>query len=117
MLEQLAGRRLLDHTARVHDDDLVGAVGHDPEVVGHEHHRHRTFALLVGQQVEYLRLHGHVEARGRLVGEQQLRAAGERDGDHHALAHPARQLVRVDAQAPDVGSGMPTESSSATAVS
>jgi hypothetical protein len=30
-----------------------------------------------------------------LVGDQQLRAAGQRDGDHHALAHATRELVRV----------------------
>ena len=46
-------------------------------------------------QVEDLRLHRDVEGRGRLVGEQQRRAAGQGDGDHHALAHAARQLVRV----------------------
>ena len=46
-------------------------------------------------QVEDLRLHGDVEGGGRLVGEQQRRAAGQGDGDHHALAHAAGQLVRV----------------------
>ena len=47
------------------------------------------------EQVEDLRLDGHVERRRRLVGDQQLRVAGERDRDHHALAHPAREAVRV----------------------
>jgi hypothetical protein len=42
-----------------------------------------------------LRLDGHVERGGRLVGDQQRRVAGQRHGDHHALAHAARQLVRV----------------------
>ena len=51
-------------------------------------------------RVEDLRLHGDVERGGRLVGEQQLRAAGEGDGDHHPLAHAARQLVRVLAHPP-----------------
>ena len=32
-------------------------------------------------------------ARWRLVGDEQLRIAGERDGDADALAHAARQLV------------------------
>ena len=43
---------------------------------------------------------GRVEARGRLVGEQDARPAGEREGDHHPLAHPAGELVRVGAEAP-----------------
>ena len=51
------------------------------------------------EQVEDLRLHRDVERGGRLVGEQQLRAARERDRDHHALAHAAGELVRVLAQA------------------
>ena len=50
------------------------------------------------QQVEDLRLDGHVERRGRLVGDQQLRVAGDRHGDHHPLAHAARHLVREGAE-------------------
>jgi hypothetical protein len=42
----------------------------------------------------------HVERRGRLVGEQQLRLAGQRDRDHRALAHAAGDLVRIARQAP-----------------
>ena len=56
-------------------------------------------ASLVGdqltQQVEDLRLDRDVERRRRLVGDQQLRLARERHRDHRALAHPARELVRV----------------------
>src|SRR5207249_11723140 len=44
---------------------------------------------------EDLRLDGHVERGGRLVGDQKLRAAGERDRDHGALAHTAGELVRI----------------------
>ena len=46
-------------------------------------------------QVEDLRLDGDVERRGRLVGDQQPRLAGQRHRDHRALAHAARQLVRI----------------------
>ena len=47
------------------------------------------------QQVEDLRLDGDVERRGRLVGDQQRGLAGQRHGDHDALAHAARQAVRI----------------------
>ena len=57
-------------------------------------------AALFAQQVEDLRLHGHVQRRGRLVGDQHGRIAGQRDGDHHALAHAARHLVRIIIHAP-----------------
>ena len=84
----------------VHHRDVVGPPGHDAEVVGDEDHRHVPLALLRLEQVEDLRLHGHVERGGRLVGEQQLRAARQGDRDHDPLAHAAGQLVRVLAQAP-----------------
>ena len=46
-------------------------------------------------QLEDLRLDGHVERGRRLVGDQQLRVVGQRHRDHRALAHAARELVRV----------------------
>ena len=46
------------------------------------------------EQPQDLRLHGDVERGGRLVGDQQLRLAHQRHGDHHALAQPAGELVR-----------------------
>ena len=52
-------------------------------------------SLQVAQQLEDLRLDRHVERGRRLVGDQQLRVARERHRDHHALAHAARELVRV----------------------
>ena len=47
------------------------------------------------QQVQDLRLHGDVEAGGRLVRHEQPGGAGQGDGDDHPLAHAARQLVGV----------------------
>src|SRR5438093_13455998 len=46
-------------------------------------------------QLEDLRLDRDVERRGGLVGEDQRRIARERHGDHHSLAHPSRELMRV----------------------
>ena len=45
-------------------------------------------------EVEDLGLDRDVQRRGRLVGDEELRVAGEGHGDHHALAHPAAELVR-----------------------
>ena len=56
-------------------------------------------ALQLVHQVEHLRLHGDVERGGRLVGEEQVGVAGERDGDHDALAHAAGEFVRILAEA------------------
>ena len=98
--EQRGRGGLLDDLAGVHHGDVVGAPGHDAEVVGDEHHRHVAVSLLVLEEVEDLRLHRDVERGGGLVGEEHRRAAGERDRDRDALAHAARQLVRVLVEPP-----------------
>ncbi len=55
--------------------------------------------LELANERDDLRLDGHVERGRRLVGDEKLRLVGERHGDHHALAHAARQLVRIGAHA------------------
>jgi hypothetical protein len=67
----------------------------DAEVVGDEQDAHAQLGLQPAHQLEDLRLDRHVERGGRLVGDQQVGLAGQRHRDHHALAHAARQLVRV----------------------
>ena len=56
-------------------------------------------ALQLGEELEDLRLHRHVERGRRLVGDQHVRVAGERHGDHHPLALAAGELVRVGVDA------------------
>ena len=97
--EQRVGRVLLDLLAGVLDDDAIGRLGDDAHVVGDQHQRHAVALLERQQQVEDLRLDRHVERRRRLVGDEQLRPAGERHRDHHPLAHAARKLVREGAHA------------------
>ena len=67
-----------------------------------------SLALQVLEQLEDLRLHGDVERRRRLVGDQEIGIVGERHGDHHALALAARQLVRISRASRVSGSRMPT---------
>ena len=63
--------------------------------MGDEDDAHPELLAAAGEQIEDLGLDGHVERGGRLVGDEQLGLAGERHGDHHPLAHAARELVRV----------------------
>ena len=60
----------------------------------------RCLSLQLVDQLEDLALDGHVQRRGRLVGDQQLGLAGQRHRDHHALLLAARHLVRVGMQPP-----------------
>jgi hypothetical protein len=55
----------------------------------------RRPALQLGDQLEDLLLHGDVERAGRLVGDQKLRLAGDRHGDHHPLLLAAGELVGI----------------------
>ena len=52
------------------------------------------------QQVEDLCLDRRIERRGGFVGDQDLRIAGQRHGDHGALLHAAGELVRKLTHAP-----------------
>ena len=86
--------------------------------MGDQDHRHAVLGLEILDQVEDLRLHGDVERRRRLVGDQHVGAVGERHGDHHALALAARHLVRIllAAAPPARGSALPRAASSARAI-
>src|SRR5258706_10764586 len=93
--EELGGRRLLADLAIAHHHDVVGDLAHQREVVRDEQHRHLVPFLQPGDQVHDLALHRDVERGGRLIGDQQLRLAGDRHRDHHPLLLPARELVRI----------------------
>ncbi len=93
--EQQVRRRPLHDAAGIHHDDVVRDLGHHRQVVADELDRHADAHLQFQHEIEDLRLDGHVERGGGLVGNQQLRLAGEGHRDHRALAHPARELVRI----------------------
>ena len=85
----------LDDPAGVHHGDAVAGLGDHAHVVGDQHDRRAVLLAQALEQRNDLRLDRDVERRRRLVGDDQLRLAGEREGDHDALAHAARELVRV----------------------
>ncbi len=86
---------LLHHAAAVHHHHLVRDFRHHAEIMGDEQDGHADIALQPAHQIENLRLDRHVQRRGRLVGDQQGRAAAQRHRHHDALAHAAGQLVRI----------------------
>jgi hypothetical protein len=98
--EELVHGPLLGHLAGVHDDDVVRDLGNDPEVVGDHDDRGLELLLQGPHQPEDLCLRRHVERRGRLVRDQQVGLVDQRHRDHHALAHAARELVRVVVDSP-----------------
>ena len=96
--EHIVGRADLDDAPARHHGDAVGPLGGDAEVVGDEEHGRAGRRGQLRDVVEDLALHGDVQRAGRLVGDHEPRPGGDGDGDQHALAHAARQLVRVEAR-------------------
>ena len=97
-LEQAHGRALLDHPPGLHDGDPVTPPCRQAEIVSDQDHGHAALGLDAGQELHHGLLRRDVEAGRRLVGDQQGRLAGDRHGDHDALAHAARQFVRIGRQ-------------------
>jgi hypothetical protein len=95
--QDLRRRRGLDDPSRVGDHDPVADARRDTEVVRHEQQRRPALPGRRREQVEHPRLHGDIERGRRLVGDDEPRIARERHRDHHTLAQPAGQLVRVAA--------------------
>ena len=63
--------------------------------MGDQDGRHAPAFGQFDDQVHHRLLRGDVEAGGRLVRDQELRIAGQRQRDHHALAHAAGQFERI----------------------
>ena len=93
--EHLLGGPGLDDPAEVHHRRPVGDVPRQAEVVGHHEHAEPELGAQLEQQREDLAPDGGVEARDRLVGDDQLGPQRQGTGDQHPLALPAGQLVRV----------------------
>ena len=52
-------------------------------------------AAQITQQIDDLRLHGHIKRADRFVPDDQPRARGKRPGDPDPLALPAGKFMRV----------------------
>ena len=75
-LEDLFDRTDLNDLSAPHDRNIVGDDADDPEIVADEDASQAKLAVGYLQKGEDLRLHGDVERRCRLVGQNQGRAAG-----------------------------------------
>ena len=63
--------------------------------MGDQEDGHAKLVAQLEQQFQNLRLDGDVEGRGRLVRNQEARAADQGHRDHHPLAKAARELVGI----------------------
>ncbi|VTR69900.1 putative peptide transport system ATP-binding protein [Desulfosarcina cetonica] len=88
-----------DDFAGIHDGHLFRHLGDHPQVVGDQDQAGSLgFAQLL-QKIHDFGLDGDVQGRGGFVGDDDRRIGEQGDGDDDALAHAARELVRILGQA------------------
>ncbi|MNT65922.1 hypothetical protein D3C72_2039460 [compost metagenome] len=95
--EDLGADALFHDSPVLHDGDVVADLRRDPQIMRDEDNGQAQLLAQPRQQRQHLRLHGHVQRRHRLVGDQYLRLHGQRPRQAHALALPARKFVRIAA--------------------
>ena len=97
MAENVGNGSSLHDFALINDDDFIGHVGDDAEVMGDQQHGHVELGLQLAKQLQNLGLYGDIESRGRFIGDDQRRPADQCHGDDGALAEAPRQLERIHA--------------------
>ena len=94
-LNHLAHRAYLHEPTSIHDADSVGDGCNHPNVMANEYCREAQAVRLATQQIQNLSLDRHVQSGGGLIGNKQLWPARDRNSNHYALTHSARQLMWV----------------------
>lgn len=93
-IEHRVGRPDFHDASQIHHRNPMREMPHHAQIVRHEQDREPQPLLQLQQQVEYLRLHGNIQCRYDLVGDQQLRLDGKRAGNGDALPLTAGEMLR-----------------------
>ena len=90
-----SGFPFFDDLAGVEHRHAVAQLAHDGEIMADEEERNTFLSLQISEERDDLRLDRDVERGCRLVEDQERRLARQRRHDQRALAHAARELVRI----------------------
>src|SRR6478609_5962529 len=93
--EHILGSPLLDNSPRIHHADATAHIGNETEIVTDHQNGRSPLGTKIADEVDDFSLDRDVQCCRRLVREQQVRAARQRNGDHDPLAHASRQLMRI----------------------
>ncbi len=93
--QNLLGLAVFYQIATVHHRNVVCEVCDHAHVVGDDDHGHVLLGAQALHQFQDLGLNGHVQRGCWLICDDNFRVCAKGEGDHHALAHTARKLVRV----------------------
>jgi hypothetical protein len=86
---------LLDEFSFEHNQNTIGEIGDDAEVVGDEEDGHTELIAEIAKEIENLGLDGDIKGGGGFIGNEEFGLAGQSHSDHGALLHSARKLVRI----------------------
>ena len=84
--------------AAVHHDDTIRHLGNHRQVMGDQNERSALLLHQLIHELEDLRLYGHIQGGGRLIGDDELRVGSQSDRNDDPLPHTARKLMRVGFQ-------------------
>ncbi len=96
--EKFFNGALLDEFSFEHNQNTIGKIGDDAEVVGDEEDGHAELITEIAKEIENLGLDGDIEGGGRFIGDEKFGLAGVGHGDHGTLLHSARKLVGIIAR-------------------
>src|SRR2546423_1404157 len=96
--QHLFSRATFDDPATVEDQHTIGKAGEQSWVVRDEDHREPQSFPERSKHCENFHLRGGVKRRGRLIGNHNGWAAGDRLRDQHALPLSSTQLVWIGAR-------------------
>ena len=86
---------VLHDLACVHNRNPIRHVGHDAQIVRDKDNGKMSLLLDLIDQLQNLGLNGHVQSRGRLVADQNIRICRQCDSNHDSLPHAAGKLKRI----------------------
>ena len=93
--QHLPGAARQHHLAGIQHHHPVTDPGNGAQIVADIDHGRAGLAVDVAQQLQNMRLRGHVQTGGGFVEQQHIGLAGQCHGDRHPLLLAARELMRV----------------------
>ena len=91
---QLAGRQFFYDISQIHDDNLIGKLSHQRNIVADKQNCHSLFSAQTFQQCNYLCLYRYIQCTGRLITDQQGRRYRQSTRDYNTLQFSAAELMR-----------------------
>ena len=86
---------ILDHPPEIHHRHIIRHLRYHAQIMRNDDNRRAEVLLQLLHQVDNLRLNRDIQRRSRLVRDQDRRIARQRQRNHHALTHPAAQLMWI----------------------